>query len=497
MATDRLLRANAASAERPLALYAKAGNAFALTAVDARAEAGGLRVGMALADARAMLPHAQMQEADEAADAALLEHIAAWCEQFSPCIVLDPPNGIFLDIDGCAHLFGGEAALLSTALQKLKAQSFCVRGAIAPNPGAAWALARFGQTPIVEPHALLQALAELPIAALRLAPEAEALLKRLGLQRIGQIAQAPRAPFAARAGQQAMRRLDCVMGRTREALSPRRPPPPVFALRRLIEPIVTLDAILIVTADLCADLCARLDQTGDGVRLLRLHLFGFNREVRSVELGFSHPERAPATLLRLWRERLAAVAENFDAEAGFEAMRLDAAEIAQIVLRPTDLAPQAGRDRQAEARLIDTLSVRLGAENVVRLAPCEAHAPERASSWRATLAAPAHSCSPATAPADNVMRRPLTLFARAQPIEVLAETPDGPPLRFRWRRVAHDVARAEGPERIAPNWLRAPHARARDYYRVEDREGRRFWLYREGLYDEETPPLWFLHGLFA
>lgn len=462
--------------------------------MDAQAEAGGLCVGMALADARAMSPHAQMLEADEAADAALLDHIAAWCEQFSPCVVLDAPNGVFLDIAGCAHLFGGEAALLDAALQRLKAQGFCVRGAIAPNPGAAWALARFGQSPIVNREALSQALAGLPIAALRLTPESETLLKRLGLQRIGQVAEAPRAPFAARAGQHAMRRLDCVMGRAREALSPHRPPPPVFTLRRLLEPIVTLDAILTVVADLCGDLCARLDETGDGVRLLRLHLFGLDRKTRSVELGLSHPERAPATLLRLWRERLAMAAENFDADGGFEAIRLDAIEIEQIVLRHANLAPQASRDRQAEARLIDALSTRLGAQSVGCLMPYEVHAPERAAAW-----APAFSVCvvPAAPPQDSVMRRPLTLFARAQPVEVLAETPDGPPLRFRWRRVLHDVARAEGPERIAPNWLRAPRARARDYYRVEDREGRRFWLYREGFYGEGEPPRWFVHGLFA
>ncbi|MGE0828009.1 MAG: DNA polymerase Y family protein [Hyphomonadaceae bacterium] len=492
--TDRLTRANAALSKRPLALYAKSSNAFALTAVNAVAAQAGLSAGMALADARAILPSALMLEADEAADAAMLDQIGAWCERFSPTIVLDPGDGLFLDVSGCAHLFGGEAALLDEVARRLKAQGFAVRCAIAPTPGAAWALARFRAPHIADADHVEEALSALPVAALRLTPDAAALLKRLGLKHIGQIAQAPRAPFAARAGQKAMLRLDQAFGRAREALTPRRPSPPVFALHRLLEPVLTQDAILCVVEQLTADLCAEIDQRGLGVQRAALHLFGVDGKTRHVELGLSKPARAPALLLRLLRERLAQTGESFDAEFGFEALRLDACELAPIALQTVDLAPTTGRDPAAETRLIDMLAVRLGMERVGRLAPRDAHAPERASA----LIAP-QSATPATPapPKDGAPRRPLTLFAHAQPIEALAETPDGPPIRFRWRRVLHDVARAEGPERIAPNWLRAPLARPRDYFRVEDREGRRFWLYREGLYGDEAPPRWFVHGLFA
>ena len=493
--TDRLKRTAAApSDDRPLALYAKARNAFALTAVDAAACKAGLHEGMALADARAMRPDARILEADAEADIALLDSIASWSERFSPIIVVDTPDGLFLDITGCAHLFGGEVALLHEIVRRLGEQGFSARAAIAPTPGAAWALARFSKTLIVEPDALAQKLAPLPIAALRLTTDAAALLKRLGLDRIGQIADAPRAPFTARAGQHAMLRLDQMFGRAREVLSPRRPPPPMFALRRMAEPILMLDAIVTVTEALCADLCAQLNEAGAGVRLLRLHLFGLDHKTRTVELGLSHAERTPTTLLRLLRERLAPAAENFDAEFGFEALRLDAAEIAPIIMRAIDLAHEAGRDHQAEARLIDVLSVRLGAERIGRLALRETHAPERH-----TILVPLHSPQAETPlpPEDGVPRRPLTLFTHAQPIEALAETPDGPPMRFRWRRVLHEVIRAEGPERIASNWLRAPNARTRDYYRVEDKEGRRFWVYRDGQFGEEAPPRWYLHGLFA
>ena len=495
LATDRLRRANAAPSDgRPVALYAKSGNAFALTAVDPRASEAGLSEGMALADARAMQPDLAAYVDDLSANSALLDAIADWCERFTPIVVLDPPAGLFLDISGCAHLFDGETALLKEVKTLLHAQGFAACVAIAPNPAAAWAFARFADVPIVDENALLDALAPLPIAALRLTTAAAALLRRLGLTTIGQIAHAPRAPFAARAGQHAMQRLDQALGRTREALMPRRPPPPVFAVRRLVEPIVTLDAVLIVVEALCADLATKLDRNGAGARLLRLSLFGLDGKMRGIELGLSKPERDPKPMARLLRERLNVTPENFDAEFGFEAMRLDAVAIAPILWHPTDLASASVCDPAAEARLIDTLAARLGADRIGRLGVRETHAPERATIWADTSQA---NGTIAIAPDDGVMRRPLTLLARAQPIETIASVPDGHPVRFRWRRVLREIARAEGPERISPNWLRAQDARTRDYYRVEDRQGRRYWLYREGFYDKGEPPRWFLHGLFA
>ncbi|MGE3302217.1 MAG: DNA polymerase Y family protein [Hyphomonadaceae bacterium] len=486
LATDRIARAPASAppeARRPLALYAKHGGAFALTAADAAAEALGLRAGMALADARAMRPDLDAREADGEGDLAVLDGIAAWCDRLSPTVALDPPHGLFLDSAGCAHLFGGEAGLVAFARNRLAAQGFTTRAAVAPTPGAAWALAHFGKADAIVPSTdesgeqLLALLSPLPVRALRLDPEAEALLRRLGLATIGQILHAPRQPFAARAGQNAMLRLDQAFGRAREALAPRRPPPPVFAQRRLAEPILAMEQVLAVCGDLCADLCAQLDARGLGARAAALSLYGLDRGVRRIALGFAKPERAPAAMLRLFRERLAAAPHALDAEFGFEALRLDGESLSPIAWRPTDLAPASERDPQAEARLRDVLAARLGPARVGALGAESAPAP-----------AP---------PEDGVMRRPLSLFARPQPIEAMAGVPDGPPLRFQWRRVMREVARAEGPERIAGDWLAAPHARLRDYYRVEDTHGRRYWLYREGAYGEADPPRWFVHGVFA
>jgi protein ImuB len=254
-----------------------------------------------------------------------------------------------------------------------------------------------------------------------------------------------------------------------------------------------MEAVLTVTEILCGDLCAQLTARGLGARLLRLSLFGVDGRTRSLGLGLSRPSSDAAVMLRLLRERLHTAPETLDAEFGFEALRLDAIEVAPIVFIETDLAPASARDPDAEARLVDTLTARLGGSRVGRLHLRNVHAPERASAW--VMAGDGQIAAPAP-PQDRVVRRPLRMFAHAQPVEAIASVPDGPPVRFRWRRVLHEVVRAEGPERITPDWLRAPAARARDYYRVEDKNGRRFWLYREGLYGGDDTPRWFLHGLF-
>ncbi|KAF0184435.1 MAG: DNA polymerase Y family protein [Hyphomonadaceae bacterium] len=494
LSTDRLKRTGAAPADRPLAVYAKTGNAFVLTAVDAQSSARGLAAGMPLADARALCPALYAAEANQGADARFLDAIAEWCERYTPVVALDPPDGLFLDITGCAHLFDGERPLLAGMLDSLARRHLRARAAIAPTPAAAWALARSGKQQIIDRAGLHAALASLPVAALRLSPAARALLERFGLKRIGQIADAPRAPFAARAGQDVMRRLDLAYGRAREALAPRRPPPPVMAFRRLVEPIMTLEAILVVAEALCADILAQCDLKGVGVRRLYLRLFGVDAKTRTVSLGLSQPERAARAIMRLLSDRLARAADTFDAAFGFEAMRLDAVEVTPLVSEEGDLENRITHDSRSEARLVDALVVRLGAERVCRPHFGDAHAPERAGAWRPVVQLSAFS---PPSPEDGVMRRPLTLFTHAQPIETMAEVPDGPPMRFRWRRVVHEVSRAEGPERITPHWLRASDARTRDYYRVEDTSGKRYWLYREGFYDGADAPRWFMHGLFA
>lgn len=493
LATDRLKRAGRTPADdRPLAIYAKQANAYQLTGVDARASELGLRLAMSLADARALQPQLEAIEAEPEEDARTLDAIAAWCERFTPVVVVDPPEGLFLDISGCSHLFGGEAMLRDQIVTRLRAQGFGARAAIAPTPGAAWALARYAR----KNEAELEVLTALPVEALRLDAEAAALLRRLGMKTIGQVRDAPRSAFAARAGERAMLRLDQVFGRAREALTPRRPPPPIFASRRFLEPIFTTDAILHVMEALCGDVIAKLDRRGAGARRLELVLFGVDGRDRVIGVGVSRPEREAKPLIRLFREKLNVVGENLDAEFGIEAARLDVVLLASMTEAARELVvSEEGRATPEQISAIaDILSVRLGPKRVLRPQVHATHAPEEASAWRSALSE-VRDAVDAAPPADNVQRRPVRLFSPAQPIEALATVPDGPPIRFRWRRVLREVVRAEGPERISGAW--SASALTRDYYRVEDRESRRYWLYREGLYGEDDTPRWYVHGLFA
>lgn len=478
--------------DRPLAIYAKQANAYQLTSVDKRASELGLRLAMSLADARAIQPRLEAFEAEPEEDARALDAIAAWCERFTPIVVIDPPEGLFLDITGCAHLFGGEQALRDMIVARLYAQGFGARAAVAPTPGAAWALARYAR----KPNADLESLAALPVEALRLDPQAAALLRRLGMKTIGQLRDAPRSAFTARAGERAMLRLDQAFGCAPEALTPRRPPPPIFALRRFLEPIFTTEAILHVMQDLCGDVVEKLDMRGAGARRLELVLFGVDGRDRVIAVGVSRPEREVKALIRLFREKLNVVAENIDAEFGIEAARLDIVHLAPIAETACELVvSEEGRATPEQiSGIADVLSVRLGAKRVLRPQVHELHAPERASGWRSALSE-ARETQTGKPPADGVQRRPIRLFSPAQPIEALATVPDGPPIRFRWRRVLREVTRAEGPERISGDWTE--ETATRDYYRVEDHEGRRYWLYREGLYGEADTPRWFVHGLFA
>ncbi len=490
------------SDDRPLAVYSKESGAYQLKGIDARASALGLTLAMSLADARAMQPKLEAVEAEPEEDARALDNIAAWCERFTPIVVVDPPEGLFLDISGCAHLFGGEEKLRAEIVTRLQAQGFGARAAIAPTPGSAWAFARY-RTLSPSPRGRggeedWQAeLAALPVEALRLDPNAAALLRRLGLKTIAQILHAPRSSFTARAGENAMLRLDQALGRTREALTPRRPAPPVFALRRFLEPIFTADAVLQVAQDLCGDAIEKLDVRGAGVLRAELVLFGVDGRDRVIGVNVSKPLREVKPLMRLFREKLNIVGENLDAQFGFEAARLDVVRLAALNERSRQLVSgeAAAANADAISAVVDVLSSRLGAKRVVRPQLHDEHAPERAAGWRAALAENKAS-KLVEPPADGVQRRPVRLFSPGQQIEVMASVPDGPPIRFRWRRVMREVVRAEGPERISGDWQR--RERTRDYYRVEDKQGRRYWLYREGFYGEtETQPRWYVHGLFA
>jgi len=460
---------------------------------------------MSLADARGAVPDLFVTQADEAADRALLEKVADWCDRYTPLVGLDPPAGLFLDISGCAHLFAeegrnGEAALLADCLRRLVAQGFEARGAIASTAGAAWALSRYGNGGSVPAGGEAEAIADLPVAALRIDMEVEALLDRLGLKRIGQLIGKPRGPLATRFGADLVRRLDQALGSLDEVLSPRRPAPQLSAERRFAEPVVDQDSLLQTIASLARTLLPALERRDVGARLLEASFFRIDGEVSRVSVGTASPLRASETVSMLFAERLSALGSEWDAGFGFDMARLAVLRTEPLSASQIDLVGEEAGEADL-ARLFDRLSARLGAARVTRAAPAGTHIPERAQRSRplaGLAAAPAWAMPEMEA--ETPPERPLRLFTRPEPVDAVAEVPEGPPLRFRWRRMMVEVVRAEGPERIAPEWWRPEDATraTRDYFRVEDSEGRRYWLFREGLYGREViHPAWYMHGLFA
>ena len=420
-----------------------------------------------------------------------------------------------LDISGVAHLFEGEAALIEDCRARLAAQGITVLIGAAGNPRAASALARFSREKIApEPmsdKAFARLFFDLPLAALGLEEKTVADMARAGLRRVGDIALRPRAPITARFGPHPMARLDALKGLERASISPRFAPPDFCAERRFASPIQTTQAIEASLRKLADDLIVLLERQAKGARRIELALYRVDGHVRRIVIGVSRPLNEARAIVRLIAERLASPDEDaIDAGYGVDLMRL-------ACLKAEPLAPSEAefeRAHEAEralvlAELLDRLSARLGARAVTRRELVEAHLPEQAeASAPATLGEARlrgesrHREEPVGLirgdGSNGAPARPLRLFARPEPIEALAEVPDGPPLRFRWRRVLHNVAAIEGPERIAAPWWRREAMPTRDYFRAEDTEGRRFWLYREGLWGRETAQAkWFVHGLFG
>ena len=513
--TDLISRRQAArrSENTPLATIAKIKGAQKLVCVDRLAANLGLTPGLSLADARARRPNLIAVEAVPEEEARLLERLADSHSRFTPLVALDGPDGLMLDIAGVAHLFGGEEKMANEVERRLAAQGFGVALGIADTPRAAWALARFSDRRIAPAGLAEGPFAKifhgLPLAALGLDEKTVADLNRAGLRRIGDIALRPRAPIAARFGSDVMNRLDALCGLERGAISPRFAAPDFSAERRFASAISRREDVEGTIARLAQDLAVLLDRQAKGGRQFEVRLFRVDGAMRRISVGAGRSLNDPRTIARLFRERLDAPDEDeLDAGYGIDIVRLSCllAEPLAPSQRELEQAHEGERERNL-ADLLDRLSARLGARRVTRLEMIDTHIPEFAAT--AIPASQRRAGSPREfrlalslspmAPATNEQpTRPLRLFERPELIEAIAEIPDGPPLRFKWRRVLHEIAAIEGPERIAAEWWRRADALTRDYFRAEDMQGRRFWLYREGLYGRETAHAkWFLHGLFA
>jgi len=483
----------------PLALIAETAHGPRLAAVNRAAAAAGARAGTMLADARALCPGLAVRPSDPAGDLAFLESLALWAQRWGRWSALDPPDGLVVDTSGVAHLFGGEEALLADAARAFAQRRLTVRMAIAPTAGAAWALAHHGPA-----NALLGAeedpaarLAQLPVAALRLDDDVLLLLRRLGLKRLGDLSGIDRPALARRfrnrrsAAANPLIRLDQLLGTVPEPLLPVVAVEAPLVQRRLMEPIRHRELLDRVLADLAADLVRVLEGRALGARQLELGAWKVDGEMIVRRLELAAASRDAAHIVRLFAGRL----DDIDAGFGIELVRLRVPWAEPLALGQDDFEAAAEAHGTSLAACIDRIAVRLGESAVRRPVIHASHIPERAQRWQSPLA-------PAPPAQDELAfhARPLKLLDRAEPIAVLYATPDGMPRRFRWRGTVHEIARAEGPERIAPEWWRERGAaRLRDYYRIEDDTGARYWIYRLGLAGDGRggAPEWFLQGLCA
>ena len=529
------------------------------TANDA-ARKGGVREGMRLTDARALLPTLTTQISDDRADAFMLRRLADWCGRYTPVVATDSDDGLWLDITGAAHLFGGEEPLLRDLSARLGEFGFYHRLGLAPTPGAAWAVARFCDAPvgafadrIVEaqnggeaPSArgdlkvrarLGHALDGLPLEALRLQQNALYLLKRFGLKTIGALREVPRTSLKRRfpgAGSPEARvngsdlregvllRLDQAFGQAGEPIVGLKPAPYYFERLGFADPIAASESFHEGLGVLLKRLVLRLESDRKGALKLTFAAYHADGGLSRVAITMSRPSRSVDHILRLFRERL----DTLDPGFGVDVLVLSVDAAGPLETEQLDLACDAGCETQANndavSELADRLSNRLGSRHVQHLVLRESHIPERAQlrvPATRTYGAKASNayCLPDGPRLALNLRlkppRPSFLLRQPEPIRVMAEVPEGPPRQFTWRGVTHRVLCAEGPERIAPEWWcmnecggDAAMECTRDYYRIEDTHGQRFWVFRNGLYcanngddqaHEMVLPTWHMHGLFA
>jgi protein ImuB len=486
---------SAPCADTPLVLARPGRHGSVVHACNRVARRVGVRMGARVVDMRALCPELSVEEADLEGDRRALARLALWCQRWCPWSAPDGDDGLILDVTGSTHLWGGEPATLAQIETALAGLGLRARLAIAPTQGAAWALARHGAEPraICTQGEIADWLAPLPVAALRLDAATVLLLHRLGLKTVGALAAIPRSSLARRfardrkALETPLRRLDQALGRLPEPIVSLAPAKRFRVPLRLAEPVMDPQPYL---PGLVEDLCRILAAQARGARRLRLVVFRVDGEVYTVEAATARPTRDATHLLRLFD----GCVSTFDPGFGFDALALDA-----MVVEPL-AATQVGLDgKQATdvdlARLIDRLTTRLGAAAVTCPRLEESHVPERAEHW-----APALAGGMAASTGVPAVERPLRLLAWPEEVRVLYAVPEGPPIQFVWRRGLHRVTRHAGPERIAPEWWRERGAaRLRDYYRIEDSDGRRYWLFREGVAGDGRggAPRWFMHGLFA
>lgn len=486
--TDRFIRRQPALKDVPFVLAAPDHGRMIITAANKRAEAEGIFTGMVVADARAILSSLEVLDDQPDLSKKLLTGIAEWCIRFTPAVAIDEPDGLLLDATGCTHLWGGDKQYLGDLAKRLKDFGYDIRMSIADTIGAAWAMARFGKgSLIVEPVKHSLALLALPAPSLRIDAAIAERLQKLGLREIADFIQMPRPSLRRRFGEQLLQRLSQALGEVEEWIIPLQPLEPFHARLPCLEPIVTATGIEIALERLLDIICVRLQQEQKGLRGACFKGYRLDGKIECLEIGTNRPSSNAKHLFKLFENKI----DTVEPALGIELFTLDALKTENLSPVPTTLwESTSGLEDVELAELLDRIEVKIGANHIHRYIPDEHYWPERSFKPAASI-----NEKPLT-PWKTERPRPLQMLGKPQQIEVTAPIPDYPPMMFRYKGKLHKIMKADGPERIEQEWW-LQEGQHRDYYSVEDEEGKRYWLFRSGHYDAEKSYQWFMHGFFA
>ena len=487
---DRCQREDPARCTYPFVVVREDRSHLRIVAANALAIQSGIRPAMRLADARTLAPTLQILLDDAAANTRVKQCLTEWCRRYSPLVACDGFGGIVIDITGCTHLFGTEATLLADIEARIQRSGYRVRGAIADTFGAAWALARYGKHTIVSSEELPGTLNPLPVGALRLPQEVIVKLQRLGLSTVAALRRMPRRSLAVRYGPLLLLRLDQAFGSAEEPIAPQHPVTPYRSQRILADPIGTVSAVAYVLLDLLKELCARMEAADLGARLLQLDCYRVDGSVAQCCVGTSKPVRSTTHLMRLFAEKL----EKVDAGFGIETLILSVTNVDKLDPAQISLSRLASPNEEDDAldRLLDRVGMRLGFQEVCRVQVNESWLPESSLKFQSVFA-PGNPN--AVWPESRV--RPVRLINPPISIGVSTMFPDDIPVQFQLGHRSRRIIRAEGPERLTPEWWRDEVSfvwKQRDYYRIEDDQGHRLWIFREKPSSLAGEERWFLHG---
>ena len=483
--TEYVVRKQPEFRDKPFVLASRQHGRMIIDAVSPEAAQKDIRIGMVLADCKAIFPQLEMLESESGRAEKLLNALGEWCIRYTPFVAIDLPDGLILDSSGCTHLWSGEAAYLEHIKRKLGSYGYTVQMAIADTISTAWAMARFGDKAVVSPGKQRWALYNLPPAALRLDATILARLKKMGMKHIGNFMDMQPSALRRRFGPDLPKRIAQALGTEIELVVPVKPVEPYQERLSSIEPIASAVGITIALKELLETLCLRFEAEGLGLRHSIFKAFRVDGIVQQIEIGTGQPSRNTTHLFRLFEHKIA----TLEPALGFELFLLEAPKVEPVTQEQAAMWNVASQKDRMVAELLDRVTAKIGQGAVSRYLPAEHHWPERsvkealplwekpATDWRTDLP------------------RPIHLLPRPELIEVTAVLPDYPPLLFRHKGTLYTVAKADGPERIEQEWWLSDGL-YRDYYVIEDKTGARYWLFRSGPYDGEHPK-WFLHGYFA